>query len=80
VFLFTTSIVTTVGYGQLTPAHPIGQVLVIPYALVGVPLMLMFIHNVGDLFKSAIRVRLRAVRLERDCAVHLLSPPMRVLP
>ncbi|CAG0916531.1 unnamed protein product [Notodromas monacha] len=46
--LFTISIMTTIGYGHIAPDTFNGQIFVIIYAIIGVPLMLMFLANIGD--------------------------------
>ena len=53
--LFTSSIITTLGYGHIAPRTRTGRVLTICYALVGVPLMLVFLARVGDTMAGGFR-------------------------
>lgn len=54
--LFTVTIVTTIGYGHIAPKTEIGQLVVIIYSLLGIPLMLMFLANIGDAMANFFRV------------------------
>uniref|UniRef100_A0A8C6WQ18 Potassium channel, subfamily K, member 18 n=1 Tax=Neogobius melanostomus TaxID=47308 RepID=A0A8C6WQ18_9GOBI len=45
---FCCTVFTTVGYGALYPVTPLGKVACVGYAMVGVPLMLLVILDVGD--------------------------------
>ncbi|XP_037094143.1 TWiK family of potassium channels protein 7-like [Pollicipes pollicipes] len=46
--LFTISIMTTIGYGHIFPRTFRGQLFTIIYAMIGSPLLLVFLANVGD--------------------------------
>ncbi|XP_067682581.1 potassium channel subfamily K member 16-like [Haliotis asinina] len=54
--LFSLTIVTTIGYGNLTPVTPGGQAFCVFYALVGIPLCGAFIINVGVKLQCPIRI------------------------
>ena len=47
--LFAATIITTVGYGNITPKSNIGKIFTIFYALIGIPLFIMCLTNTGDL-------------------------------
>ncbi|XP_023348818.1 potassium channel subfamily K member 1 isoform X2 [Eurytemora carolleeae] len=42
-FLFTVTIVTTIGYGHINPVTPAGKLTCIVYAILGIPFTLMFL-------------------------------------
>lgn len=44
------------GYGHITPKTALGQMMVIPFALLGIPLMLMFLANIGDFMARSFRL------------------------
>lgn len=44
------------GYGNVCPKSELGRFLVIPFSVIGVPLMLMFIANVGEFYNTVLRV------------------------
>lgn len=46
--LFCVTVITTIGYGNMVPSSTTTRVICILYALIGIPLMLMFIHHLGD--------------------------------
>lgn len=54
--LFTLSIMTTIGYGQIAPKSFFGQMFVIIYALIGMPLLMVFLGNLGGLMADAIKL------------------------
>ncbi|XP_067682343.1 potassium channel subfamily K member 16-like isoform X2 [Haliotis asinina] len=53
--LFSLTIVTTIGYGNMSPVTPGGQAFCVLYALVGIPLCGAFIINVGVKLQSPMR-------------------------
>ncbi|XP_066507669.1 potassium channel subfamily K member 18 [Hoplias malabaricus] len=46
---FCCTVFTTVGYGDLSPVTQTGRLVCILYAMVGIPLMLLVINDVGDI-------------------------------
>jgi len=51
--LFTITIMTTIGYGHIAPITFAGQMFTIIYAMIGTPLLLVFLANVGDTMATA---------------------------
>ncbi|XP_050536571.1 potassium channel subfamily K member 18-like [Daktulosphaira vitifoliae] len=47
--LYSVTVITTIGYGNLAPKTPQGKIVTMVYALFGVPLMLLCISNLGSL-------------------------------
>jgi len=46
--LFTITIMSTVGYGHISPSTTNGQIFCIFYSLIGIPLLLVFMSQIGD--------------------------------
>uniref|UniRef100_A0A336MPF6 CSON002140 protein n=1 Tax=Culicoides sonorensis TaxID=179676 RepID=A0A336MPF6_CULSO len=53
--LFCLSVVTTIGYGHITPKTPLGKALTMVYALIGVPLFLIVLADFGKLLTRIIK-------------------------
>ena len=45
---FTITIMTTIGYGHICPKSFSGQLFTIVYGLIGMPLLMLFLGNVGN--------------------------------
>ncbi|XP_001630162.3 potassium channel subfamily K member 16 isoform X2 [Nematostella vectensis] len=52
---FATHLLTTIGYGNLTPKTPGGQLFTIFYALVGIPLTLLTLKSMGNHYNHYIK-------------------------
>ncbi len=47
--LYSATIITTVGYGNITPKSILGKVITCLYAMVGIPITIMYLTNTSDL-------------------------------
>merc|ERR1719350_877623 len=80
--LFTITIITTIGYGHIFPYTDDGKMFTIIYALVGMPLLVMFLNNVGDAMADGIkfgysRVCCRWCRVKRLVSERLPGASLR---
>lgn len=54
-FLYSLTLITTIGYGSVAPRTPWGKIITIVYALIGIPLMLVYLSTVGDVLARNFR-------------------------
>lgn len=47
--LYSATVITTVGYGNITPKSMVGKLLTCLYATIGIPIMIMYLTITGDL-------------------------------
>jgi amino acid permease len=43
------------GYGNLTPKTDLGKLVTIVYALIGIPLMLLYMSNIGNILGDSFK-------------------------
>jgi len=60
---FSSTIFTTIGYGNIVPKTMPGQIATIFYAFFGIPLLLMVLADFGKLFTHGIRLIYKYWRL-----------------
>ncbi|XP_023017150.2 uncharacterized protein, partial [Leptinotarsa decemlineata] len=53
--LYSVTLLTTVGYGKLSPKTALGKIVAMIYAIIGVPLMLILLSALGNLLASGAR-------------------------
>uniref|UniRef100_A0A914GVU9 Potassium channel domain-containing protein n=1 Tax=Globodera rostochiensis TaxID=31243 RepID=A0A914GVU9_GLORO len=64
-FLYSLSIITTIGYGNTSAKTYFGKTLTILFAIIGIPLMLLFLTNIGDVMAKIFRfLYARSIRLK----------------
>lgn len=54
-FLYSLTVITTIGYGNIAPRTNWGKIATIVYAIVGIPLMLLYLTNIGDIMAKSFR-------------------------
>ena len=47
--LYSATVITTVGYGNIAPKSTLGKIMTCLYAMFGIPIMIMCLTNTGDL-------------------------------
>nr|CAH7766888.1 unnamed protein product [Callosobruchus chinensis] len=54
-FLYSLTVITTIGYGNIFPHTPVGKITTIVYAIVGMPLFLLYLSNIGDIMARSFK-------------------------
>ncbi|XP_033223737.1 two pore potassium channel protein sup-9-like [Belonocnema kinseyi] len=54
-FLYSLTVITTIGYGNTCPRTKWGKVATIVYAIVGMPLFLLYLSNIGDILARSFK-------------------------
>lgn len=54
-FLYSLTVISTIGYGNICPRTRTGKLVTIVYAIFGIPLMLLYLTNIGDILAKSFR-------------------------
>ncbi|XP_067125210.1 TWiK family of potassium channels protein 7-like [Centruroides vittatus] len=54
-FLYSLTILTTIGYGNIAPKTKWGKLMTIAYAIFGIPLMFLYLTNVGNILAKTFK-------------------------
>lgn len=52
---YSITVITTIGYGHIAPKTPVGKIVTIFYAILGIPLTVLCWSNIGDAMANAFR-------------------------
>ncbi|KAF7411575.1 hypothetical protein HZH66_000471 [Vespula vulgaris] len=73
--LYSLTLITTIGYGNITPRTVWGRLITIIYALAGIPLMLVYLSTVGDVLARSFRRLYGRMCIPRNCIKKQQPPP-----
>uniref|UniRef100_A0A1A9WWK4 Potassium channel domain-containing protein n=1 Tax=Glossina brevipalpis TaxID=37001 RepID=A0A1A9WWK4_9MUSC len=66
-FLYSLTVITTIGYGNISPRSDWGKLVTILYAIIGMPLFLLYLSNIGDVLAKSFKWIYSKVCLCRIC-------------
>ncbi|KAG5673421.1 hypothetical protein PVAND_003470 [Polypedilum vanderplanki] len=62
-FLYSLTLITTIGYGGMTPRSQWGRIAALFYAVFGIPLILLYLSTMGESLSSAMRCIFKRLRV-----------------
>ncbi|XP_034478946.1 uncharacterized protein LOC117785150 isoform X1 [Drosophila innubila] len=69
-FIYCWTVITTIGYGHISPKTSVGRSLTIIYAIIGIPMFLIVLADLGKLFTRSVKflwAYVRRVYYTRSC-------------
>ncbi|EDW72564.1 uncharacterized protein Dwil_GK20972 [Drosophila willistoni] len=69
-FIYCWTVITTIGYGHITPKTDLGRSLTVIYAIIGIPMFLIVLADLGKLFTRSVKflwAYVRRVYYTRSC-------------
>ncbi|KAH8413665.1 hypothetical protein KR222_003093 [Zaprionus bogoriensis] len=69
-FIYCWTVITTIGYGHIAPKTKLGRALTIIYAIIGIPMFLIVLADLGKLFTRSVKflwVYVRRLYYTRSC-------------
>ncbi|KAJ8965408.1 hypothetical protein NQ314_004160 [Rhamnusium bicolor] len=76
--MFSLSIITMIGYGNMVPSTPYGRLATVIYALFGIPLYILYFMNVGNALAGCFRCVYRWI-YECSTEHNENDPPRRII-
>ncbi|CAF3924950.1 unnamed protein product [Rotaria sordida] len=67
--LYSATVITTVGYGNITPKSILGKLTTCLYAVIGIPIMIMYLTNTGDLLAFFFIKRQKKQRQQQESKI-----------
>ncbi|PSN36002.1 hypothetical protein C0J52_20003 [Blattella germanica] len=74
-FLYSLTVITTIGYGNIAPQTEVGKVTTILYAIIGMPLFLLYLSNIGDILAKSFKWTYAKCCLCQGCSRRRPPPP-----
>lgn len=68
--LYTLTLLTTIGYGRLSPRTGLGKIIAMLYAMIGVPLMLILLSLLGSLLADATKKCYSKLRCRKEKTIN----------
>ncbi|XP_047032945.1 potassium channel subfamily K member 15-like [Helicoverpa zea] len=54
-FLYALTLITTIGHGNVTPRSPVGKLVAVAYACVGIPIIMLYLSTIGEALARRVR-------------------------